>query len=577
MPRLLRPRARRRVLLFALVAATSLRAQNVVDVVLHATPSLISLGGGAVGNAWTYDGLYPGPAIYAQQGDTLRVRFVNDLPTETIVHWHGLPVPRGMDGMPMLSRPAVAPGQEFLYELPNLPSGTYWYHSHVGTQIDAGLKGPVIVTAAPGQDPTSDKDFVVLLDRWINPIPGATPAYLGHVVNGKQSSAAAPFVVSVGETARLRFINGSGAQNYVVAVDQHPMTVTHADGRRVQPYATQALPIGTGERYDVLVTCSYPGKWSVAAATIQNRNAVAARVVLEYAGSTAAAPSTTFVPAFLSTGTLLDPAQLTSFDPTPTTATPPDRVYSLVLGQGGGQWLLNGEAWPAVTPFLASYGEEIEFTIQNATAVHHPMHVHGHYFRVVGGPGGPTFAPLRDSILIAPQGQPGSTVTARLLADNPGSWMLHCHHIGHSETGMIALFDYDGDFDGDGIPDAYDMDAQDARPTLTIPSTASSYLPGATTAAEIQWTLGETAFLFLGVEAAAPNDLGALGTLLLDLSAPIVPIASGVVGSGYVASTPGFVPSDPTLSGVRVMLQGIATTAITPYFRLSNPQALTVL
>ena len=76
-------------------------------------------------NAWLYGGSLPGQVLRITEGQTLRVHFHNALPDSTAVHWHGQPIQLGMDGVPDISRPAIAPGQEFRYELTNLQSGTY--------------------------------------------------------------------------------------------------------------------------------------------------------------------------------------------------------------------------------------------------------------------------------------------------------------------------------------------------------------------------------------------------------------------------------------------------------------------
>jgi multicopper oxidase len=575
-----RPRARRVALVFAALAAAS-SAQNIVDVTLTAAPATISLGNSAVGNAWVYNGLYPGPAIYANAGDTLRVRFINNLAVETSVHWHGIPVPLGMDGVPGISRPAVAPGQEYTYILPNLPSGTYWYHSHVGTQIEAGLKGPIIVQAPAGADPASDVEHVVFLDRWSNVIPGATPIYLGHTLNGRQSLGQVPMTVTAGQTARFRFINGSNIHNYVVAIDQHSMTVTHADGNRVQPVVVQAIQLGTGERYDALVTCNNPGRWSVAAAQNNNRYATVVRGVLEYAGSTAPVPAPNFVPSNLSTGTLLSYSQLASFLPTAPVDAAPERTYPLALSQSPTtfQWLINGEAFPNVTPMLVSYGDDVEFQIQNNSGQYHPLHVHCHYFRLLGTAGGTTHAPLKDTVLIDPMGQPGATRTLQMVADHPGSWLLHCHQMAHQDSAMMALVDYTGDFDADGVLDALDMDAESAYPVLTIPPTAASYAPGAITPIGLQWTPGSFVGVYFGLPFAAPAspiDLGLAGVLHLDPQYGYFEVGADLVGVDGFATINGYVPNDPTLVGVKVTLQGVGLTGLAPGFRLSTAQVLTI-
>jgi FtsP/CotA-like multicopper oxidase with cupredoxin domain len=169
-------------------------AQGVVDVSLTAAPGTVDLGPGfAAEPAWLYGGSLPGQVIRATQGQTLRVRFRNNLPETTTVHFHGQPSINGMDGMEVMSRPAVAPGQEFRYELRNLASGTYWFHPHSSMhheQLDVGLHGVLIVDPPnPALDPQFDLEQVVVLDDWTATRTGGT--YNGHLLNGKTASVRA--------------------------------------------------------------------------------------------------------------------------------------------------------------------------------------------------------------------------------------------------------------------------------------------------------------------------------------------------------------------------------------------------
>jgi FtsP/CotA-like multicopper oxidase with cupredoxin domain len=111
---------------------------------LTAAVTPINLGSGEF-QAWTYNGLPVGPEIRVTEGDTIRVTLTNNLPDPTTIHWHGLPLPNNMDGVPHVTQPPVQPSQSFVYEFPAWPSGTYWYHPHVGHQLDRGLVGPLIV------------------------------------------------------------------------------------------------------------------------------------------------------------------------------------------------------------------------------------------------------------------------------------------------------------------------------------------------------------------------------------------------------------------------------------------------
>src|SRR5215831_3468806 len=124
------------------------------------------------------NGQYPGPEIRVREGSILRVEVENALPTDpTSIHWHGLLVPAGMDGVPDVSTFPVAPQRVFVYEYPLLQSGTYWYHSHWRLQEQIGMAGPFVIEAR--DEPLHvDHDAVVLLGDWLHQSPYAALAAL---------------------------------------------------------------------------------------------------------------------------------------------------------------------------------------------------------------------------------------------------------------------------------------------------------------------------------------------------------------------------------------------------------------
>ena len=104
-----------------------------------ASPTRVNLGVGPEFTAWTYNGQIPGPEIRVKEGETVRVVLKNYLPQGTTIHWHGVPVPNNMDGVPELTQNAVMPGEIFVYEFQARPAGSYIYHSHAKYQLDQGL------------------------------------------------------------------------------------------------------------------------------------------------------------------------------------------------------------------------------------------------------------------------------------------------------------------------------------------------------------------------------------------------------------------------------------------------------
>src|SRR5882762_2850057 len=132
----------------------------------------VDLGGVKV-RTWTYTGTVPAKEIRLTKGDQLRSTVTNGLPQQTIVHWHGLAIPNAMDGVPVLTQTPIAPGAKFAYEFTPPDAGTYYLHSHFGTQMDRGMYGPLIIEN-PDDGKDYDDELVVVLDDWIDGT-GTTP------------------------------------------------------------------------------------------------------------------------------------------------------------------------------------------------------------------------------------------------------------------------------------------------------------------------------------------------------------------------------------------------------------------
>lgn len=575
-----------RCLLAGFLLAAVPAAQSTVSATVTAAPGVVDLGPGFPAEpAWLYDATLPGRLLRLTEGQRLRVRFRNLLPEDTTLHWHGQPVGLGMDGMAGISRPSVAPGQEFTYELDGLVPGSYWFHPHSAMhheQLDRGLHGLLVVDpAVTTNEPAFDLERWVVLDDWDAAVTGGT--YTGHLLNGRTSLGQSAIAVQSGQRLRLRIVNVAAMTNYVLALDGHALRVTHADGNRVQDVSVQAIPVGIGERYDVIVDCNQPAAWSLAASTLQNRATTVVRGVVRYAGQSGPDPAPSLVPANLATGTLLSYAQLASFQPssTPVRAVP-DRTYPVALapqmggGMGAMNWTINGQVYPAVTPMAVVRGEVVQLDLVNQTPgmTHiHPMHLHGHSVRILGTAGGTTHAPLKDTVLVNRAGQPGSSWSVQFTADNPGRWLYHCHDMMHMANGMMTLVDYVGDADGDGLADIADMEPLRELPVLSIPEVATAFAPGAADNFSVQWQPGQ----FVGVhgslvEQDPPAFLAPFGRFDLDPQLVVFHGGAPVAGNG-TALVPYALPASQALVGVRLVFQGLETTNLFGGLRLTTSQA----
>lgn len=150
----------------AAVQAARRGTGRVVPAVLAPQPGLVDLGGVTV-RTWSYQGQIPGPEIRVRKGDTVQAVLTNQLPDSTTVHWHGIALCNDMDGVPVITQAPVAAGGDFTYRFTAGEAGTYWYHPHVGVQLDRGLYGPLIVED-PAEAAAYDHDWNVILDDWID-------------------------------------------------------------------------------------------------------------------------------------------------------------------------------------------------------------------------------------------------------------------------------------------------------------------------------------------------------------------------------------------------------------------------
>ncbi|MDR5874183.1 copper resistance system multicopper oxidase [Vreelandella gomseomensis] len=263
---------------------------------------------GKTASAFSINGTSPGPLLRLKEGQDAVLRVTNLLDEPTSIHWHGLILPPGMDGVPGVSFAGIAPGDTFTYRFPVQQNGTYWYHSHSGMQEQLGHVGPLIIDAAEREPFRYDREHVLLLTDWtfedpmsvfrnlktmegyynfqertiadffadvrqngfsqtadmrgiwakmrmssrdIADVTGSTYTYL---LNGHSPEENWTALFKASERIRLRVINGSAMSYFDVRIPGLKMTVVAADGQPVQPVPVDEFRIGVAETYDVLVS-----------------------------------------------------------------------------------------------------------------------------------------------------------------------------------------------------------------------------------------------------------------------------------------------------------------------------------
>ena len=257
--------------------------------------------------ATAVNGSVPAPILRWREGDTVRLNVTNRLKDPTSIHWHGVLLPFGMDGVPGLSFAGIAPGQTFPYRFDVKQSGTYWYHSHSRFQEQTGLYGAIVIEPRGGERFPTARDYVVMLSDWSDENPETvlgnlkkmsdfynfneptaiefardasrvgvqqalakrkmwnrmrmSPTDLSDVnahtytylMNGASPDGNWTGLFKRGEKVRLRIINGSSMSIFDVRIPGLKMTVVGTDGQEVEPVSVDEFRIAVAETYDVIV------------------------------------------------------------------------------------------------------------------------------------------------------------------------------------------------------------------------------------------------------------------------------------------------------------------------------------
>jgi len=221
--------------------------------------------------AWGYNGSTPGPTIEAVEGDRLRIYVTNKLPEHTSIHWHGILLPWGMDGVGGLTQPAIKPGETFVYEFTLTQHGTHMYHPHADemVQMAMGMMGMLIIHPKEPVTPAIDRDYAVLLHNWAvhpgtyRPDPNVMSEFDLWTMNSKVFPAIESMVAQTGERVRIRVGNLS-MWNHPIHLHGVQFELTGSDGGRWPPsqWRKEVTEIvGVGQTRDLEFT-AVPGDWA---------------------------------------------------------------------------------------------------------------------------------------------------------------------------------------------------------------------------------------------------------------------------------------------------------------------------
>ena len=229
---------------------------------------------GLEAECWGYNGRTIGPTIEAVEGDRVRIYVTNKLSASTSLHWHGILLPAGMDGVSGLTQMPIEPGQTFRYEFTLRQHGTFMYHPHRDemTQQAMGMMGMFIVHPRHPTGRHPDRDFVLLTNEWKvtpgtrRPDPLEMVDFNVFTFNSKTFPATTPLLVQRGDRVRIRLGNLSPMSHHPIHLHGHAWTLVATDGGDIARSAqwtetTQLVPAGSTRTMEFVA--DNPGDWGV--------------------------------------------------------------------------------------------------------------------------------------------------------------------------------------------------------------------------------------------------------------------------------------------------------------------------
>ena len=225
-------------------------------------------------HCWGYNGHVHGPTIEAVEGDRVRIYVTNHLPAGTSVHWHGLLLPNGMDGVAGLNQKVIRPGETFRYEYTLRQHGTHMYHSHHDemTQMALGTVGPFVIHPRLPREKRPDRDFVFMTHEWridtgtMRPNPNEMTDFNIFTFNARMFPGTEPMVAKLGDRVRIRLINLGAMSHHPIHLHGYQFKITETDGGQIQESAQQVettvlTAVGQSRTFDFVA--DEPGDWAM--------------------------------------------------------------------------------------------------------------------------------------------------------------------------------------------------------------------------------------------------------------------------------------------------------------------------
>ncbi|KAI1345072.1 Cupredoxin [Xylariaceae sp. FL0016] len=440
---------------------------------------------------------WPCPMVEASVGDTIVISLENQLGNQTTgLHFHGIDQidTNFMDGAAGTNQCPVPPGHTVTYSFMANRAGTYWYHSHNGIQYPDGLRGPLLIHDP--DDPyvgSYDQDVVITVTDWYHEQTATLVSQMLQPSNTQHAPPQADGIlvneggdglipIEAGKTYRMRIINFAALTAAFVDFGPYDMEIIMIDASFVQKQTARQLHIAAAQRYDVLITGNddttqnspilfaldtnpdFTSKTPIQPVAF-HWNLTGGLVKDASAGISQRAIAQIFEP--------YDDAQLKDYGNTPafgpvtkqwvlnfdyctdangypracfnSTTFIDQKVPTLYSAASLGDNNTEVEAYGQINAFTVGYGEVLEIVINNHDVAIHPFHLHGHQFQVLQRPFSdagdwtgattvPDAPPRRDTITV----YANSHAVLRIVADNPGVYLFHCHVEWHVAMGLTA-------------------------------------------------------------------------------------------------------------------------------------------
>lgn len=408
---------------------------------------------------WTYAETWP-LELRIKRNEPVSITLLNQLQEHTAIHWHGLRIPIAMDGVPYVTQPPIEPGESFTYRFTPPDPGTFFFHPHCNTveALGRGLAG-VLIVEDPREDGLFDLDQTIALKDWrvkddgsflpFQTDRGAAKAGTFGTLRSVNGGDAPIIPVRPNGRVRLRVLNIDVTRVSHLGAKGAEISIIATDGNACDPFPVEGWRLGPAMRADLsFLAPAQPGAEVVLYDTRAMDPIPLARIV-----SQGAPLPPRENPSRLPAAELPEPdlrnAERLNFSLQAGFADPALDAWAREFGGAIDAlclnqpifWAINQVSWPgmgegAVPPPLATLtsGKSYVAEIFNGTPHAHPIHLHGHMFRVVSSNERDTRNHWADTVLLSPK----ERVEIAFVAGSPGDWMFHCHIIEHQDTGMMG-------------------------------------------------------------------------------------------------------------------------------------------